>query len=78
MKAFLYGVALQWKLSLRNREVLIVYYLVPLVFFLFMGGVLTSIMPGANETLIASMTVFGVTMGGVLGMPRWWRPILPI
>lgn len=69
MKAFLYGVALQWKLSLRNREVLIVYYLVPLVFFLFMGGVLTSIMPGANETLIASMTVFGVTMGGVLGMP---------
>ena len=69
MKAFFYGVALQWKLSLRNREVLIVYYLVPLVFFLFMGAVLTSIMPDASETLIASMTVFGVTMGGVLGMP---------
>lgn len=37
MNAFLYGVALQWKLDLRNKGILLSYYIVPLVFFAFMG-----------------------------------------
>lgn len=69
MSAFLYGVLLQWKLDLRNKEVLLTYYVVPLVFFGFMGGIFTSINPLAKETLIQSMTVFGVTMGAFLGAP---------
>lgn len=69
MRAFLYGAALQWKLDLRNKGVLLTYYLVPLVFFGFMGGIFSSINPGAKDTLIQSMTVFGVTMGAILGAP---------
>lgn len=69
MSAFLYGVGLHLKLNLRNKEILIMYYIVPLFFFLFMGGVFTSIIPDANKTLIQSMTVFGVSMGGLLGGP---------
>lgn len=69
MQSFLYGVFLQWKLDLRNREILIVYYIVPLVFFGFMGGVFSSINPEAYETLIPSMTIFGITMGAFLGAP---------
>lgn len=69
MGAFLYGVGLNLKLNLRNKEILIMYYIVPLVFFLFMGGIFTSIIPDANKTLIQSMTVFGVSMGGLLGGP---------
>ena len=69
MTAFLYGVFLQWKLNMRNKEIVVVYYIVPLVFFLFMGSVFTSIMPDAHQTLIQSMTIFGVTMGGVIGAP---------
>ena len=69
MSAFLYGVGLHLKLNLRNKEILIMYYIVPLVFFLFMGGVFTSIIPDANKTLIQSMTVFGGSMGGLLGGP---------
>jgi ABC-2 type transport system permease protein len=34
-----------------------------------MGGIFTSIMPEAYKTIIQSMTVFGVTMGAVLGSP---------
>lgn len=34
-----------------------------------MGGIFTSILPGADKTLIQSMTVFGVSMGGLLGGP---------
>lgn len=69
MSAFLYSAILQWKLDLRNKEVLLTYYVVPLVFFGFMGGIFTSINPNAKDTLIQSMTVFGVTMGAYLGSP---------
>ncbi len=69
MSAFLYSVALQWKLDIRNKGILMTYYVVPLVFFGFMGSMFTSIDPIAYKTLIQSMTVFGVTMGAILGSP---------
>lgn len=69
MNAFLYGVILQWKLDFRNKGVLLTYYVVPLVFFAFMGGIFSTINPTAKDTLIQSMTVFGVTMGAFLGAP---------
>lgn len=69
MSAFLYGVSLQWKLDMRSRTLLITYYIVPLLFFGIMGGVFTSVMPEAGDTLIQSMTVFGVTMGALIGLP---------
>jgi ABC-2 type transport system permease protein len=69
MNAFIYGIALQWKLDLRNKDVLLIYYLVPLLFFAFMGGIFTSIDPLAKNMLIQSMTIFGVTMGAILGAP---------
>lgn len=69
MSAFFYGVKLQWKLDLRRKEIFLIYYVVPLVFFAFIGGIFTSIMPETKDTLIQSMSVFGITMGGVLGSP---------
>ena len=69
MGGFLYGVALQWKLDLRSRTMLIACYAVPLLFFAVMGGIFTSVMPGSNETLIQSMSVFAVTMGALIGLP---------
>jgi len=69
MSAFLYGVLVQWKLDYRNKGILLTYYVVPLVFFAFMGGIFTSINPLAKETLIQSMMIFGVTMGAFLGTP---------
>lgn len=69
MSAFLYGVVLQWKLDIRSKTMLITCYLVPLIFFVFMGGIFTSINPEARYTLIQSMTVFGVSMGALIGLP---------
>jgi ABC-2 type transport system permease protein len=69
MGAFLYSVLIQWKLDLRNKGILLTYYVVPLVFFGFMGGIFTSITPDAKDTLIQSMSIFGVTMGAILGAP---------
>ncbi|NLK88311.1 MAG: ABC transporter permease [Clostridiaceae bacterium] len=69
MSALLYGIALQWKLDIRNKGVLLTYYGVPLMFFAFMGGIFSSINPEARDTLIQTMTVFGVTMAAFLGAP---------
>ena len=69
MKALGYGIYLQWKMDIRSRSLLITCYLVPLLFFLMMGSVFTSIMPESQETLMASMTVMGVSMGAYIGLP---------
>lgn len=69
MSAFLYSAALQWKLDIRSKSLLIACYLVPLIFFLVMGGIFTSVMPEMKETLIPSMTVMGVSMGAFIGLP---------
>ena len=63
MNAFLYGVALQCKLDIRSKSLLITCYVVPLLFFAIMGGIFTSITPESKATLLPSMTVMGVSMG---------------
>ena len=69
MRAFCYGVILQWKLDLRNKGILITYYLVPLIFFGFMGAIFTSINPTSKDTLVQTMIIFAITMGAFLGTP---------
>ena len=56
-------------MDIRSKSMLITCYLVPLVFFLFMGGILTSIDTNATKTLIPSMTVFTITMSALCGLP---------
>lgn len=69
MTAFLYGVALQWRLDIRSKSLLITCYAVPLLFFAVMGGIFTSINPESKATLIQSMTIMGVSMGAMIGVP---------
>lgn len=69
MSAFLYGTGLQFRIDIRSRSLLVTCYLVPLLFFAVMGGIFTSLMPEAKETLTASMTVMGVSMGALIGVP---------
>ena len=69
MKGFLYSLALQWKLDIRSKSLLVTYYIVPLIFFLLMGGIFTSVIPDMGSTLIQSMIVLSVSMGAFLGLP---------
>ena len=69
MNGFLYTLALQWKLDIRSKSLLVTYYIVPLIFFLLMGGIFTSVMPEMGSTLIQSMIVMSVSMGAFLGLP---------
>ncbi len=69
MSVFLYGVALQWKLDIRSKSLLVTCYIVPFIFFLLMGGIFTSVMPEMRNTLIQSMIVMSVSMGSFVGLP---------
>lgn len=69
MSAFLYGVGLQWRLDIRSKALLVTCYVVPLLFFVLMGGIFTAVNPQAKDTLIQSMTVMGVSMGALIGLP---------
>lgn len=69
MNAFLYGTILQFKLDIRSKSILITCYVVPLLFFLVMGGIFTSVTPEMKHTLIASMTILGISMGALIGLP---------
>ncbi len=69
MSGFLYSVALQWKLDMRSKALLVTCYIVPLIFFLLMGGIFTSVMPEMRNTLIPSMIVMSVSMGAFIGLP---------
>lgn len=69
MNGFLYGVALQWKLDIRSKSLLVTCYIIPLIFFLLMGGIFTSVMPEMRSTLIQSMIVMSVSMGAFIGLP---------
>ena len=74
MKAFFYTLYLKGKLDIKSAEMLITYYLVPLMFFGVMGAVFTSINPESKETLIASMSIFAITMGAFIGTPSGLLP----
>ena len=67
MKAMLYGIKVQLKIDIRSKTLLVTCYVVPLLFFAIMGGIFTSLMPEAKNTL--SMTVMGVSMGAFIGVP---------
>ena len=69
MNGFLYSLILQWELDIRSKSLLVTYYIVPLIFFLLMGGIFTSVMPEMGSTLIQSMIVMSVSMGAFLGLP---------
>lgn len=60
---------IQFKMDIRERGTLLTYYLIPLVFYLVMGAVFSSVNPLASQTLSGTMVIFAVTMGAVLGIP---------
>ena len=45
MNSYLYSLVLQWKLDIRSKSLLVTFYIVPLIFFLIMGGIFTSVIP---------------------------------
>lgn len=69
MSELIYSIWLQCKLDVRNKNVLISYYILPLIFFLVMGSVFSKIDPLSKEKLVQSMSILAISMAAFLGTP---------
>lgn len=70
MKTFFKHLLIDYKMSVRDRTLFLMSYLFPLVFFFFMGTVMTSINPGFKEILFPSMILFTMLTSTVLIVPN--------
>lgn len=70
MKAFLTQLLIQFQGDLRDKGVLMVFYLVPLAFYLVMGSVFNLPEMNMGESVITSITIFAISMSAFLGMPQ--------
>lgn len=66
MKAFLIQLFVQLKMDLRDKGTLMVYYLVPLVFYLVMGSIMKAIGLDAQTPIILAITIFALSMSAFL------------
>ena len=70
MKAFLIQLGVQFRGDMRDKGVLMVYYLVPLAFYLVMGSIMKALEMESGAPLTLSITVFAMSMSAYLGMPQ--------
>jgi ABC-2 type transport system permease protein len=70
MNAFVQHFNFEFQTALRNKSLLLLYYLMPLGFYFAVGSIMTAINPFFTETMIPAMMVFAVLSGAILGLPN--------
>jgi ABC-2 type transport system permease protein len=67
--AFAHHFSFEFRIGIRNRQMLFLMYLFPLVFYLFMGFLMAEINPFFGESLVPAMVIFAILAATLLGMP---------
>jgi len=70
MTAFFHHLSYDFRTGLRDRSLLLMNYLFPLVFYAMMGALMTGVNPAFTETLIPAMIVVAIMSGGLLSLPN--------
>lgn len=71
MTAFAQHAAFTLRTGLRNKDLLLMNYMLPLGFFLMMGTIMTEeINPFFLDTMIPAMMIFAALSGAILGLPN--------
>ncbi len=69
MIAFFYHVGCEFRAGLRDRSLLLMNYLFPLLFFALMGALMTKVNPLFKNTMIPAMSLFALMCSTLLSMP---------
>ena len=69
MNAFLQHFSFELRTGVRNKALLFLSYIFPLLVYGLLGMLMTSVLPDFRETMIPAMVIFGVLSGAMLGMP---------
>lgn len=70
MKAFITHLMVQFQGDMRDKGILMVYYLVPLVFYAVMSSIMKLPEMNMSENLILSISIFTLSMSSFLGLPQ--------
>lgn len=70
MKAFLTHLWVQFCGDLRDKGILMVYYLVPLVFYIVMGSIMKLPEMNMRENMVLPISIFTLSMSAFLGLPQ--------
>ncbi len=69
MTAFLNHFSFEFRTGIRDKNLLFLNYLFPLIFYLMMGFIMADINPGFVETIVPGMAVFAVMAAYLMGVP---------
>lgn len=69
MSAFVDHFSFEFRSGVRNRTLLMLFYLFPLGFYLLASALMTGLNPGFRETLIPAMVFFTILTSSMLGIP---------
>jgi ABC-2 type transport system permease protein len=69
MKAYIIHMQFEFRNAVRDRSLLLMNYLFPLVVYLLIGGIMVKLNPGFQRMLIPSMMMFGILSSLVLSLP---------
>jgi len=70
MKAFAAHMQFEIRNTVRDRSMLLMNYLFPLIVYFTIGAIMTKLNPIFKETLIPSMMMFGILSGMILSLPN--------
>jgi ABC-2 type transport system permease protein len=70
MSAFAHHFSFEFRSGIRDRTLLLLFYLFPLGFYLLGSTLMTALNPTFQETLIPAMIFFSVLTGALLGIPE--------
>jgi ABC-2 type transport system permease protein len=69
VNAFANHFSFEFRTGIRNKNLLLLFYLFPLGFYLLMGLIMPQINPMFLETMIPAMVVFAILAATMLGLP---------
>jgi ABC-2 type transport system permease protein len=69
MNAFAQHFSFEFRTGVRNRSLLLMNYLFPMVFYLLMGSLMGQVNPGFLTNLIPAMAILAVMSGTLLALP---------
>lgn len=69
MNAFLSHFSFEFRTGIRNRTLLFLNYLFPLLVYAILGALMTAVNPLFLDTMIPAMVIFAVLSGTLLSMP---------
>ena len=70
MTAFAHHFSFEFRIGIRNRQLLFLMYMFPLVFYLFMGFLMAEINPFFGEGLVPAMIILALLAATLLGLPE--------